>query len=68
MHSLHSHLKFFSPNLGRVNDEYGERFHQDISDIEKRYQGKWKPSMFAEYLLLEPRKRNPGNYKPQMFK
>ncbi|UYV82268.1 hypothetical protein LAZ67_21001510 [Cordylochernes scorpioides] len=25
------------------SDEHGERFHQDISSIEKRYQGKWSP-------------------------
>ena len=27
IHSLHSHLKFFPPNLGAVSDEHGERFH-----------------------------------------
>ena len=34
MHFLHSHLDFFSSNLGKVSDEQGERFHQDISVIE----------------------------------
>ncbi|UYV73797.1 hypothetical protein LAZ67_11000938 [Cordylochernes scorpioides] len=40
IHFLHSHLDFFPENLGAVSDEPGERFHQDISSMEKRYQ-KW---------------------------
>ncbi|UYV67940.1 hypothetical protein LAZ67_5002553 [Cordylochernes scorpioides] len=39
IHFLHSHLDFFPDNLGAVSDEHGERFHQDISSMEKRYQG-----------------------------
>ncbi|UYV84383.1 hypothetical protein LAZ67_X001983 [Cordylochernes scorpioides] len=38
IHFLHSHLDFFPNNLGAVSDEHGERFHQDISSMEKRYQ------------------------------
>ncbi|UYV67886.1 hypothetical protein LAZ67_5002395 [Cordylochernes scorpioides] len=49
IHFLHSHLDFFPDNLGAVVDEHGERFHQDISSMEKRYQGKWSPSMLADY-------------------
>ena len=33
--------RIFSYNLGSVSDEQGERFHQDISLMEKRYKGKW---------------------------
>jgi len=33
-------LDFFPGNLGKVSDEHGERFHQDILAMEKRYQGK----------------------------
>jgi len=40
IHFLHSHLDFFPENCGVVSDENGERFHQDISSMEKRYQGK----------------------------
>jgi len=40
IHFLESHLNFFPENLGEVSDEHGERFHQDILDLEKRYQGK----------------------------
>ena len=49
MHFLHSHLEFFPANLGDVSDEHGERFHQEISCMEKRYQGKWSPQMLADY-------------------
>lgn len=36
-------------NLGDVSDEYGERFHQNISTIQKCYQGNWKSQMLAYY-------------------
>jgi hypothetical protein len=32
-----------------VNDDHGERFHQDIPSMEKRYQGKWNCAMLADY-------------------
>ena len=34
IHFLESHLEFFQENLGEVSDEHGERFHQDILDME----------------------------------
>ncbi|UYV74872.1 hypothetical protein LAZ67_12001574 [Cordylochernes scorpioides] len=40
IHFLQSHLDFFPDNLGAVSDEHGERFHQDLSSMEKRYQDK----------------------------
>ena len=49
IHFLHSHLEFFPENLGAVSDEHGERFHQDIFKMEKRYQGKWRSKMLADY-------------------
>ena len=48
IHMLHSHLDFF-PNYGMASDEQGERFHQEIAKMEKRNQGKWSSSMFADY-------------------
>ncbi|UYV74889.1 hypothetical protein LAZ67_12001692 [Cordylochernes scorpioides] len=48
IHFLHSHLDFFPDNLGAVSDEHGERFHQAISSMVKRYQGKWSPAMLAD--------------------
>ncbi|GBO19643.1 hypothetical protein AVEN_267265-1 [Araneus ventricosus] len=36
---LDSHLNFFPDNCGQVSDEHGERFHPDITNMGKRYQG-----------------------------
>jgi hypothetical protein len=47
-HSLHFHLDLFPTNLGDASDEHDERFHQDISTMEK-YKVKWNPTMLAEY-------------------
>ena len=49
IHFLHSHLDFFPPNMGEVSDEHGERFHQDISVMETRYQGWFNPNMMGDY-------------------
>ena len=40
IHFLESHLDLFPENLGEVSDEHGEKFHQDILAMEKRYQVK----------------------------
>ena len=45
---LDSHLGFFPENLGAVSDKHGQQFHQEISTMEKRYQGEWVP----EYWLI----------------
>jgi len=37
MHMIHSHLDFFPNNPEMVSDEHGERFHQEIGTMEKRY-------------------------------
>jgi len=49
VHFLDSPLDFFLDNLGAVSDEHGERFHQDISAMEKRYQGQRSARMLADY-------------------
>jgi len=49
IHFLESHLDFFLENLGEVCDKHGERFHQDITTMEKWFQGKWTSSMLADY-------------------
>lgn len=49
LHYLHNHLEHFPENLGDVSDEQGERFHQDISEMESRYQGRWDQVMMADY-------------------
>jgi hypothetical protein len=45
LHVLHSHLDFFCDNMGDI----GERFHQDIAVMEKRYQDSWDSSMMGDY-------------------
>jgi hypothetical protein len=44
-----SHLDVFPENLGAVSNKHEERFHQDISAMEKRYQGKCSPSNLPDY-------------------
>jgi len=46
---VHLHLGFFPENCGEVSDEHGERFHQDISSMEKSYQGKRNCAMLTGY-------------------
>lgn len=50
IHYLQQHLDFFRENLGKISDEHGERFHQQIKKFEERFQGKKIENMLAEYL------------------
>ncbi|GBN26339.1 hypothetical protein AVEN_84170-1 [Araneus ventricosus] len=52
VHFLDSHLDYFPENLGAVREEQGETFHQDIKEMERRYQGKWNLSMIADYCWM----------------
>jgi hypothetical protein len=70
VHFLDSHSDFFPENLGAVSDEHGERFHQDISNMVKQYQGKWSLSMLAHYCWTLKRDVPQATYsrnKPQLF-
>ena len=58
IHFLHSHLDFFPPNMGQVSEEYGERFHQDISLMETRYQGRFNPNMMGDYCWFLQREKS----------
>jgi hypothetical protein len=49
MHFLEFHLDFSPEDLWAVSNEHGQRFHQDISTMEKQYQGQGSPSMLANY-------------------
>ncbi|ESO03076.1 hypothetical protein HELRODRAFT_173956 [Helobdella robusta] len=49
IHFLHSHLSFFPANLGAVSDEQGERFHQEISVMEHRYQGRFDSNTMGDF-------------------
>jgi hypothetical protein len=58
-------LDFFSDNCGAVSDKHGERFHQDISSVEKRYQVKWNCAMLADYRWTLARDAPTMQYKRQ---
>ncbi|KRZ00058.1 hypothetical protein T11_11491 [Trichinella zimbabwensis] len=49
LHFLHPHLDFLPQNLRDVSEEQGERFHQDIKQMKKRYQGQWYVARIADY-------------------
>jgi len=49
LHFLHSHLDKFPENLGDYSEEQGERFHQDLKEMERHYQGRWDENMLADY-------------------
>ena len=56
VHFLFSHLNYFPENLGAVSEEQGERFHQDIKEMERRYQGRWSITMMADYCWMLKRR------------
>ncbi|GFX75567.1 uncharacterized protein TNCV_4714741 [Trichonephila clavipes] len=58
VHFLHSHLDYFPENLGAVSEEQGERFHQDIKEMERRYQGRWNVNMIADYCWILKRENS----------
>ena len=49
LNNLHSHVYRFQENLGSTSNEQGERFHQDIKEMECRYQGRWDKFMMVDY-------------------
>ena len=65
IHFIHSYLDFFPENFGEVSDEHGEHFHQDISAMEKRYQGKWNCAMLTDYCWTLARDPPTMKYKRQ---
>ena len=68
IHFLHSHLDFFPPNLGDVSDEHGERFHQDICQMEKNYKGQWNPSMMEDFCWMLQRDKSDTEHKRKSMK
>lgn len=62
IHFLHSHLDFFPESLGQFSDEQGERFHQEISSMEKRFDGKSHISMIANYCWSLQRETADSSY------
>ena len=61
LHFLCSHLDFFQENLGDFSEEHGERFHQDIEPMEKRYKGRWDSAMIGDYIWSLVRQHKSGH-------
>lgn len=45
VHFLHSHSDYFPNDCSEVSDKHGDRFHQQMAAMKKRYEVKWQPSM-----------------------
>ena len=60
---LHSHIDNFPENLGSYSAEQGERFHQDVRDMERWYQGRWGVTMLEDYCWMLKRETKEGNQK-----
>ena len=56
-------LRFLLSNLGEVNNKQGERFHQDISVIEGRYQGRYDADMTGDFCWYLQRESKSSSYK-----
>ena len=62
LHFLASHLDYIPPDLGAVSEERGERFHQDLKDVERHYKGRWDVNMMAD-CTSRPFRRALKNFK-----
>jgi hypothetical protein len=49
IHFLKSHSDSFPKNLGAVSEEQGERFHQNVKEMERIDQGRWNINMVGDY-------------------
>ena len=52
LHVVAEHIDAFPENCSDFSDEMGERFHQDIKNAEKKYQGRYNKYMLADYCWL----------------
>ena len=71
LYFLASHLENFPPNLGAVSEEQAERFHQDLKDVERRYQGRWDVNIMADYCWSiardDPSREHSGTSRTHKF-
>ncbi|GBM21863.1 hypothetical protein AVEN_32851-1 [Araneus ventricosus] len=65
IHFLDFHWNFFPDECGQVSDEHGERFHQNIANMGKQYQGNWSKAMLAHYCSTLIRDAPHVHYKRQ---
>ena len=68
MHFLLSHLDYFLENCGDFSKEQGDRFSQDISDLEKRYQDLWDVNFLGYYCWCMKRDVESAHHKRMSLK
>lgn len=49
VHFLNSHLELFPYYLGAIGEKKGDRSHQEIKMMEKRYLRRWKMHLMGDY-------------------
>lgn len=50
LHMLDAHLETFEDNIGAYSEEQGEWFHQDVKEIERKYQGSYNKRIMGDYI------------------
>ena len=50
IHILDAHLRNFKKTMGAYSEEQGERFHHDLKEFERRYQGQYNEKMMGDYI------------------
>ena len=58
LHFLDSHVDQFPENNGDFSEQQGERFHQNLREFERRFQGRWGINMLADYCWMIKREKN----------
>ena len=61
LHCLDSHLDYFPKNICDYSEEKGERLHQDLKEMERRYQGRWDINMQASWMLKRDKTTEESN-------
>jgi hypothetical protein len=63
LHIIANHIDEMPTNCSDYSDEMGERFHQDIKSMERRYQGRFDKFMLADYCWFLKRETNSESRK-----
>ena len=66
--SVKMHLDYFPDNCGDYSEEQGERSHQDLRQMEERYQGYRDVNMLADYCWCLKRNLPSSTHKRKSLK
>jgi hypothetical protein len=61
-------MDYIPENLGAVSEEQKKTFHEDIKEMETRYQGRWNANMMGDYCWLLHRDDPQATYKRKSYK